>query len=393
MLRLQGITWEHKRAVEPLKALNLAFKKQRPDVEIVWAMRPLSGFEFDPIDQLAIKNDLIIYDHPFCGTVQTTGCLLSLTQTIEIAGGSASYVGPSMESYYYGGGIWAVPVDAACQVAAFRPDLLAHLDQEIPLTWDDACQLAEKCRSRGLTAVIGFNGVHALMTFFSLCANLGQPFATDNRGPIENNSAIPEALAQMRRFLGLCRAPVLDWNSIELQEQLSSSDELVYCPAVYGFSTYGEDDRQNKLAFAPFPGLSDSNSYAGSTIGGAGLGISSRVLDDPDKYEAALAYSSLAASKQVQSSVFARHHGQPASIDAWYEDDIDLAFNGFFSSTRATIEHSWIRPRYHGYLRFQSIAGNLLETHLRGDLSENELLIRLYKLDEDCRENPLLKPE
>ena len=388
MLRLQGITWEHKRAVRPLEALNLAFKKQRPDVEIKWNTRPLSGFEFDPIDHLAINNDLIIYDHPFCGRVHTTGCLINMDEILEMAGGSTSYVGPSMESYCYGGNSWAIPVDAACQVAAYRPDLLSNLDHEIPLTWDDACLLAEKCVARGLTACIALNGVHALMTFFSLCANLGQPFASDNCGPSENNSAIPEALEQMRRFLILCRAPVLDWNSIELQEQLSSSDELVYCPAVYGFSTYGEGDRQNKLAFAHFPGLEKSNSNAGSTIGGAGLGISTRVLDNPSRCEAAIEYASLAASPMVQSSVFSTHHGQPACLEVWRNDQIDLKFNRFFSATKATIESSWIRPRYHGYLRFQAIGGNLIEAHLRGDLSEKEFLLRLYELDADCRDNP-----
>ena len=388
MLRIQGITWAHKRAIQPLEALNIAFKKIRPDVEISWATRPLSGFEFDPIDQLAIENDLIIYDHPFCGKVDATGCLINLNELVEMAGSSTSYIGPSMDSYFYGGGSWAIPVDAACQVSAYRPDLLSNLDHELPLTWDDACLLAEKCAARGLTAGIGLNGVHALMTFFSLCANLGQPFASDNCGPFENNTAIPEALAQMRRFLDLCQAPVLDWNSIELQEQLSSSDDLVYCPAVYGFSTYGEGHRRNKLAFAHFPGLANSNPNAGSTIGGAGLGISTRVLGNPPIFEAALEYVRLAASPQVQSSIFSSHHGQPACTESWCNDEIDLRFNGFFSATKSTIEKSWIRPRYQGYLRFQAIGGNLIETHLRGNLSEKELLVRLYKLDSDCRKYP-----
>ena len=49
MVRLQGMTWDHRRAIDPLKALDAAFAQQRSDVEITWRARPLAGFEFDPI--------------------------------------------------------------------------------------------------------------------------------------------------------------------------------------------------------------------------------------------------------------------------------------------------------------------------------------------------------
>jgi hypothetical protein len=51
------------------------------------------------------------------------------------------------------------------------------------------------------------------------------------------------------------------------------------------------------------------------------------------------------------------------------------------------MERSWIRPRYNGYLRFQMVAGNLIEAHLRGELAESTLLERLKVLDATCRES------
>jgi multiple sugar transport system substrate-binding protein len=45
--------------------------------------------------------------------------------------------GPSFRSYTYGGHQWALAVDAAAQVSAYRPDLLRHP----PTTWPDVLTL------------------------------------------------------------------------------------------------------------------------------------------------------------------------------------------------------------------------------------------------------------
>ena len=383
MVRLQGMTWDHRRAIDPLKALDAAFAQQRSDVEITWRARPLAGFEFDPIERLAAENDFVVFDHPFCGRIAATGCFLPVDALLDAVGGEGAFVGPSVATYRYGQGIWGVPVDAASQVAACRPDLMARLGRDLPQTWEETCALGEHAARRGLSVVIGLHGVHALMTFFSLCASLGAPYAGDRDDSIDETAA-REALGQMRRLVGLCTAPVLDLNSIALHETLARDDTQVYCPAVYGYAAYGEADQDHPLAFGPFAGCAGA-AGAGSTIGGAGLGISARVAGDPEVYEAALAYARLAASGPCQRDIFAAHHGQPAHVAAWDDGDIDRRFNGFFSATRGTMEASWIRPRHDGYLAFQAQAGDLIENHLRGDLEEGALLERLKALDGACR--------
>ncbi|MEX0921972.1 MAG: extracellular solute-binding protein [Rhodovibrionaceae bacterium] len=384
MIRLQGMTWDHRRATEPLYALDAVFRELRPDVEIAWKARPLSGFEFDSIERLAAENDMIVFDHPFCGRIAASGCLLSLGTLVEAAGGAAAFVGPSVASYRYGGGDWALPIDAACQVAAYRPDLLAKLSAELPATWDEVCGLAERAAGQGLSLAIGLRGVHSLMTFFSLSANLGAPFGAGDQAGFDAVTA-KEVLGQLRRLVATCRAPVLDWNSIELQDALSSAQDLVYCPAVYGFGAYGEADRAHPLAFGPFPGLDPARPEKGSTIGGAGLGLSARLAERPEAAAAALDYARLAASQRAQREIFPAHHGQPAHVSAWSDPAVDGRFNGFFSATLDTIEGSWVRPRYDGYLAFQERAGGMIESHLRGDLAETALLEALKKLDLECR--------
>ena len=44
------------------------------------------------------------------------------------------------------------------------------------------------------------------------------------------------------------------------------------------------------------------------------------------------------------------------------------------------MEAAWIRPRYAGYLKFQAKGGDLVEQHLRGEFSGDELLDRLQAL-------------
>jgi multiple sugar transport system substrate-binding protein len=125
-IKLRGMTWDHRRAIDPLTETMPPFRGRNPDVEIEWSSRPLNGFEFTPVDVLAKEFDFIILDHPFSGLIAATGCLVPL-DTIA-SQGEDPFVGPSLDSYRLDGKLWALPVDAACQVAVSRPDLMRALD-------------------------------------------------------------------------------------------------------------------------------------------------------------------------------------------------------------------------------------------------------------------------
>ena len=370
-LRLRGMTWDHRRATDPLLATQAMFAALHPGIEIEWSSRPLHGFEFTPVAELARSYDLIILDHPFCGDIAASKCLLPLDDLLTGDLGSA-FVGPSLESYSYAGHIWALPVDAACQVAVSRPDLMARLDAPPPKDWSDLMALGRKASRHGMKLAIGLRGVHSLMTFFTLCANLCTPCATAPGEPLVKPEIARAALAHVRELLALCPTETLDWNSIALHDVMTAHDDLVFCPAVYCYATYAEADQRRPLRFHDFPG---PNGAGGSTIGGTGLGISAHSAHP----EAALTYARFAATAATQSA-FARHHGQPARLDIWQDPKIDARFGGCYSSTLRTVEASWIRPRFAGYLAFQAKAGDLIERHLRGEIAEAALLDRLQQL-------------
>jgi multiple sugar transport system substrate-binding protein len=372
-LRLRGMTWDHRRATGPLLATQAMFAALHPGIEIEWSSRPLHGFEFTPVAELARSYDLIILDHPFCGDIAASKCLLPLD--VILSGDLRSaFVGPSLESYSYEGHIWALPVDAACQVAVSRPDLMARLDASPPKDWSELLALGQKASRHGMKLAIGLRGVHSLMTFFTLCANLGSPCATVSGEPLVDLSTARAVLAHMRELLALCRAEALDWNSIALHDVMVARDDLIFCPAVYCYATYAEADQRRPLRFHDFPGPTGPR---GSTIGGTGLGISAHCAHP----EVALTYARFAATAAAQSA-FALHHGQPARLDVWQDPKVDARFGGCYRGTLRTMEQCWIRPRFAGYLGFQAKAGDLIEHHLRGEIAEADLLDRLQKLFE-----------
>ncbi|WP_395660150.1 extracellular solute-binding protein [Aestuariivirga sp.] len=368
-IRLNGMTWDHRRAVDPLLAMQQAFERECPDIEIAWHARSLSGFECTPIDELASEYDLIVLDHPFMGFAARSGCLLEL-DSLGLADGD--FVGPSLATYRMEGKLWAVPIDAACQVAVSRPDLMARIGAAPPRDWLELIRLAQVSKGQGLRLAIGLKGVHSLMTFFTLMANLGTPCAIQQDAALFEPAAARYALGLMRDLLSGCPPEVLDWNSIALHDQMASRSDLVFCPAVYCYATYAEADHVHSLRFHDFPGPSGPR---GSTIGGTGLAVSAASY----QREAALAYARFAARLSTQTG-FAHHHGQPARRECWEDEAINARFGGCYHDTRATIEQCWIRPRYDGYLAFQETGGDLIESHLRGALSEDYLLDRLARL-------------
>jgi multiple sugar transport system substrate-binding protein len=367
------MTWDHRRAVDPLLATMPVFRSGHPDVDIEWSSRSLHGFEFASVEKLAEEFDLIVLDHPFVGDIAASRCLEPLDALVDRELDSA-FVGPSLETYRWAGHVWAMPIDAACQVAVSRPDLMRSLGRDAPDTWNELFHLGEEARRKGMALAVGLKGVHSLMTFFTLSANLGRPCGVTPSEPLYDLDVARRVLDAMRRLLSYCPPDVLDWNSIALHDQMGHRDDLVFCPAVYCYATYAERDVRRPLRFHDLPGL-DGATCRGSTIGGTGIGLSARC---PDK-GAALDYLRFVSEATTQMA-FAENHGQPARLEAWTDPRIDEGFGGTYQNTLKTMEQCWIRPRYAGYLSFQAKGGELIEQHLRGAISEEDTLSRLSSL-------------
>jgi len=359
-IRLRGLTWDHRRAIDPMVAAAKAFALERPDVVVVWDVQPLSGFEFRPIEEIAAAYDLLVFDHPHIGHAADAEALRPLDRLMP----RDTFIGPSLRTYRWRDKLWAVPIDAACQTACYRPDLLP---EGPPATWSAMMAMADKHR-----LACGLKGVHAFMSFLTLAANLGDPCAREMGRPLVGRDTALTVLAMLRELAAACPPEALDWNSIALQDAMCARDDLAYCPFVYGFATYAEADRSPRLAYADIPDAGGTGPV-GSTVGGAGLGVSAQTKHT----QAAEAFAAFMARSETQCGIVARHHGQPAHRDAWHDGEIDRRFGGFFSGTRRTIEASSIRPRYAGYMELQAKAGPLIEDHLRGRIDAAAVLAGL----------------
>lgn len=373
--QLRGLTWDHPRATAPLHAARAAFAMVRPEIEIVWNAQPLSGFEAQPIAAAARDYDLVVFDHPHVGEVAELGLFRPVDTALRAAGLSdAHFVGPSLASYRFRDQIWGLPLDAACQVSCARADLLRTLDTDMPNDWAGVLTLGERALRHDLRLAVAFSGVHALMSLLTLCANQGAPLALQSTPAFPDRDAARKALAAMRALLPFCAPEVLDWNTIATQEAMCARDDLVYCPLVYGFAPYARRDGPRRLHYADLPGLQPGS--CGSTIGGAGLGISARSRH-PD---AALALALFLIDARVQEGLIASNSGQPARVSAWSSPEVNASSGNFYSGTRHTIDQAWVRPRFNGYLDFQRAGGPLVEAFLRGVLPAEPLLDRLEQL-------------
>ena len=127
-ITLRGLGWDHDRCTAPLRACSEAWEQLHPDIALSWHNRSLTDFGDEPVEAVAHRYDLVMIDHPFCGTAEATATLQPLDELLApevLAALAADSVGPSHAAYTFHGRQWALATDAACQVAAVRDDLLA----------------------------------------------------------------------------------------------------------------------------------------------------------------------------------------------------------------------------------------------------------------------------
>ena len=369
-LNLKGLVWSHRRATGPLAPLGRAFTRDHPDVTIAWTERPLSDFEHQPIAEIAGRYDLLIVDHPFCGDIAAARAFVPLdTAMPDLAGPGADslYVGPSLASYRYDGRVWAAPIDAATPHAACRADLIARAGEEIPRSWTETIGLGRRLRRAGVWLATPVASPHAFATVASLMANLGRPIAAEpGRALVLDAAAMTIALKSLDEILALSPPETLGWNAIAISEAMIARDDIAFTPSVYGYATYAEADMRAPLRFSNFCGLA-APFEAGSMLGGTGLGVSAT----SDHREAAIAFVRFCLTREAQDRIIPEHHGQPALASAWAEPANDAQFGGFYSGVRASIDAAWIRPRRPDYIRFQALAGRVIEAYCRRDAAKS----------------------
>jgi multiple sugar transport system substrate-binding protein len=354
LAELTGITWDHPRGLGPLLAATSAYTSQHTDVSVRWEARTLQDFADVPIDDLAKVYDLVIIDHPHVGEVAATKCLVPLDEVVDhndMARLAEQSVGSSHDSYGIDSHQWALAVDAAAQVSAYRQDCTGGP----PTAWDQVLE-----RARAGEVLWPYKPVDALMSFFTLTANLGHPCFVEGELPIPK-AAGREVLEYMFRLAQLVPEGCASMNPIAALEAMASNGQLRYCPLLFGYSNYSRPGfRPALVRFTNIP--SWSSSPVGSVLGGAGIGVSSKCLS----IGVASRFATWLASAECQRTVYFEGGGQPANAEAWADLSVNQGSSEFFRSTRDTLERSWMRPRFRGFLRFQKLGGMIVHEFLLG---------------------------
>lgn len=366
---LRGMTWDHPRGYDPMVATSAAWL-ERTGTLITWDKRSLQDFESFPVAELARQYDLIVIDHPHVGQITAEGCLTPLDIPGREKEGLAlakESVGQSYASYAWQGRQWALPIDAAAQVMAYRADLI----DRPPSNWSDLLELGQAGQ-----LVLPMLEPHGLITFMTLAANCGTPCLStpDEFIAVTDGVSVYERLAELT---GTIPASNFSMDPIAASEALASPTATVtVMPFGYGYANYARGDfRPRKLTFGNIPTLGNAGPI-GSVLGGTGIAVSAQSRHT----ELAIDYAYWVASKEAQIALYARAGGQPGNARAWEDAEVNQPVEGFYRDTRATLEGAWMRPRYDGYMRFQkSGAERLNQGLIRGETAA-EVVIDLNRL-------------
>ena len=350
------MTWDHARGYAPLVAAEAAAAVD-PGVSVSWQRRSLQDFEHYPLEDLARRFDLIVMDHPHTGDAIASGAIVPMDELLDpdrLEALREDCLPVVWNSYVAEGRSWALPIDAATQVLVWRP---GRLDGP-PATWGEVVELARQNR-----VLLPLRSPHALMCLFSLLANLGHPFPESGQ---PDPTAMDGALSLLAEVSSLVPARCWEMDPISAYEALANGEDQDVIPLAYGYSTYGiEGFRKARLRFGEFPGPEGSK---GTTLGGTGLAVS-RFGRNPG---IAAAYAANLAGLVWQRDIVAPAGGQPSSLGAQTDHEVNARFNGFWSDTARTLSGAWVRPRHVGYVSFQASASALVADALLGRRTSQE---------------------
>lgn len=348
MAAFRGLTWDHPRGYNALAAAA-----HGGDL-VHWDKQPLEGFESAPIGDICAAYDLVVLDHPHLGEALARQCLLPLDSVLpkstltQIASQS---IGRSFESYEMAGRQFALPLDAATQVMAYRCDLMRE-----PVTlWSDVVARAEQ---RGDVALC-LAGPHAILSLMSIASALEADLDMRNASAWMSTALCEEAYSLLQSVYLYALRGTETLNPIAMLQAMSSDASIAVCPLIYGYVNYCRPPEDTVVRFADAPKASIEG-RAGSILGGTGIAISHRTAISDQLVE----HLSWLLSSDTQATFIPQHDGQPSARSAWHDTAVNRAASDFYAATSATLETATIRPRFDGYIAFQSEASAMVRAAL-----------------------------
>ena len=363
-----GLTWDHPRGFDALAEAAKRVNAGLPEPLIHWEKQPLEGFESAPIAELAAEHDLLVLDHPHIGEAVAEACLQPLDDLFApemIADWRRNSIGPALDSYRFDGRTWALPLDVACQVLARRADRL----EVAPTDWAEVQAIAKE-----QPVALSLAGPHAILTLMSITAGGGADAGGDDFLPDE---AFEEALSIMQKLYAARPRGSEMLNPIALLRTMAASDDILLIPLVFGYVTYARPGEAPHV-------VTFSNSIGearGGCLGGTGIGFSKRCT--PTK--ALLGHVASLMAPATQTRLFPDFGGQPSARLAWIEDGVNKAWGCFYANTLRSAERAFLRPRFDGYIAFQTAASACLREALERRQSPSTALKALRGLWREVR--------
>lgn len=362
-MKLTGMTWDHPRGYDPVVAASQAYAAET-GIEITWDKRSLQAFADAPIADLAERYDFIVLDHPHVGQIAETGALLPLPAPVD----ASASLGESAESYLWQGQCWAYALDAACQMAAHRPDLGAPL----PTLWEDFLDY-DAARFRPLTPLLPVDAFDMLMTLVAGRGEADLPRDPKHFVSPENGEY---ALRVLRALYDLGPDEQADMNPIKVLEALSTTDDFACSPCLFGYVNYARPGfRTHPVRYFDLP-LCAGHDAPRAILGGAGIGVSAPTAA-PDE---AIRFAQWITSEPVQSGVYLDNNGQPAHRHTWQAQGQNPDVAGFFKGGFHTIDNAWTRPRAPWFLGFVDDVCAIMPEFFRKSIPEDVFLTRIDAL-------------
>lgn len=368
MKTMKGITWDHTRGFVPMVATSQRYAELNPEIQIQWEKRSLQGFADDPIEKLAQDYDFLIIDHPHIGVMSEAGAVLPLDEYLPsdfLYDQLINQMGHAHENYYYNGHQWALSIDAAAPVASWREDKFAELGLKLPVSWSELIALA-KLGYVLLPAI----PVDSLMNIYPLCLDQSNDLFIKET-VVADSKILEFALSRLKELVDCCDSKSLQCNPIKVYEILSNDKEKeIYCPMAFGYSNYSREGYcDHPLTFGNVL-RGPSGNQLRTTIGGAGIAISKTCRD----VNAALDYVQYVTSASCQRTLYFDSGGQPGHRSAWLDEKINQSSRNFFQNTLETLDDSYTRPRYKGYMYFQDKASMVVHEYLTEKISMHECI-------------------
>lgn len=364
MLRILG--WDHPRCMAPLRAAAARYHELHPHVDLALMARPLASFNDEPVEALGDDADLVVFDHPMVPQAAAAGSLLALdivADELQIPLVVPETVGASGDSYVWGGHTWGLAVDAACQVAVARVDVLEQLGVNVPVTWTEVLALAAEHPGRVALPLHPSDAFCALLSISAALAPAG----------VERGWLAPGAVELLTELVRRVEAVCFELSPPELLDMLHHRGKhWSYVPLTFAYVS----GIAPGLAWFDAPRI--DGGPPGALLGGAGLGLT-RACKSPRE---ALRFALWYARPETQTNLVLKAGGQPAAKAVWDDAACDAQAHGLFSRTRQTIDHAIVRPRATWWSLFQANASQRLH-QLLGSQASAELISKEMNLVHD----------